>query len=55
MEWIVFVLEAISPFKYFLSISRGVLDTRDFIYYRCFCGFFLHTNSLVIQARRHKG
>ncbi len=55
VEWIVFVLEAISPFKYFLSISRGVLDTRDFIYYLCFCGFFLHANSLVLQARRHKG
>jgi ABC-2 type transport system permease protein len=55
VEWIVFVLEAISPFKYFLSIARGVLDTRDFIYYLCFCGFFLHANSLVLQARRHNG
>ena len=55
VDWIVAVLEAVSPFKYFLSISRGVLDTRDFIYYVCFCGFFLYANALVLKARRHKG
>ncbi len=55
VDWIVAVLEAVSPFKYFLSISRGVLDTRDFIYYLCFCGFFLYANALVLKVRRHKG
>ena len=49
------VLSAISPYQYFLSISRGVLDTRDFIFYACFCGFFLHLNALVLQGRRMRG
>ncbi|MEC7583559.1 MAG: ABC transporter permease [Planctomycetota bacterium] len=49
------VLNGISPYKYFQSISRGVFDTRDFIYYACFCGFFLHANALVLHARRLKG
>lgn len=49
------VLSGISPFKYFLSIARGVIDTRDVLYYLCFCGFFLYANALVLQARRHKG
>ena len=52
---ILVVLEAVSPFKYFVSIARGVLDTRDFVYYLCFCGFFLHANALVLRARRERG
>lgn len=53
--WMVDVVSGASPFKYFVSIARGVLDTRDFIYFACFCGFFLYANALVLQARRHKG
>ena len=49
------VLNGISPYKYFQSISRGVFDSRDLIYYACFCGFFLHANALVLQHRRLKG
>jgi len=49
------LLAGLSPYKYFESISRGVLDTRDFVYYLCFCGFFLYANALVLQARRHRG
>jgi hypothetical protein len=41
--------------KYFVSIARGVIDTRDLIYFVCFCGFFLHANALVLHARRQKG
>ena len=37
------------------SIGRGVLDTRDFVYFACFCGFFLYANALVLQSRREKG
>jgi ABC-2 type transport system permease protein len=54
-EWLVGLLGGISPYKYFLSIARGVLDTRDLVYYLCFCGFFLHANALVLQGRRLKG
>jgi ABC-2 type transport system permease protein len=54
-EWLISILAGISPFKYFLSIARGVFDSRDFIYYLCFCGFFLYANALVLQGRRVKG
>ena len=49
------LLNGISPYKYFESISRGVFDTRDFVYFVCFCGFFLYANVLVLQARRQSG
>lgn len=49
------LLNGISPYKYFESIARGVIDTRDIVYFTCFCGFFLHANALVLQARRQKG
>jgi len=52
--WCTDVLSGISPFKYFLSISRGVFDTRDFVYFACFCGFFLYANALVLQSRREQ-
>ncbi len=53
--WAVDVLSGISPYGYFESIARGVIDTRDVVYFACFCGFFLYANTLVLQARRHKG
>lgn len=54
-EWVVAILAAISPYQYFSSIARGVLDTRDFVFYVCFCGFFLYMNAMVLQGRRLKG
>jgi len=54
-SWLLDLMNAISPYKYFESITRGVLDTRDLIYFACFCGFFLHANALVLHARRQKG
>ncbi len=53
--WLVDAVHGISPYKYFVSIARGVLDTRDLVYFACFCGFFLYANTLVLHARRHKG
>jgi ABC-2 type transport system permease protein len=53
--WLVDAINGISPFKYFSSIARGVFDTRDFVYFACFCGFFLYANTLVLHARRQKG
>lgn len=49
------MLMGLSPYTYFLSISRGVLDSRDLIFYLCFCGFFLFANCLVLQHRKAKG
>ena len=54
-SWLLDLMNAISPYKYFDSITRGVFDTRDLIYFACFCGFFLHANALVLHARRQKG
>jgi ABC-2 type transport system permease protein len=53
--WLVDLTNGISPYKYFESIGRGVLDSRDIIYFTCFCGFFLYANALVLQHRRLKG
>jgi ABC-2 type transport system permease protein len=53
--WLVDALNGISPFKYFVSIARGVIDTRDLVYFACFCGFFLYANALVLHARRQRG
>lgn len=53
--WLVDLLYGLSPYKYFGSIARGVIDTRDIVYFACFCGFFLYMNALVLHNRRHKG
>jgi len=54
-DWLLGAINAISPSRYFQSITRGVLDTRDFVFYICFCGFFLYMNALVLQGRRVRG
>lgn len=54
-EWMAAILGGLSPYAYFSSIARGVFDTRDFIYYLCFCGFFLYANALVLNGRRVRG
>ncbi len=53
--WGVDLVTGISPHKYFQSVARGALDTRDIVYFACFCGFFLYCNALVLHYRRHKG
>jgi len=49
------LMNGISPCKYFESIARGVIDSRDIVYFACFCGFFLYANALVLRRLRHKG
>lgn len=49
------VCAAISPYPYFESVARGVIDTRDLVYYSCFCGFFLWVNALLLEVRRERG
>ena len=53
--WFIDIVNGISPFKYFVSISRGVIDTRDIVYFACFCGFFLYANAMVLNGRRQTG
>lgn len=40
--------------NHFYSISRGVVDSRDVIYYISFIALFLWLNSRVIQSRGWK-
>jgi len=53
--WFILFVRGISPFGYFDSISRGMLDTGDLLYYVCFTVFFLHANALVLYGKRVKG
>ena len=55
VTWIVLLIKGISPFEYFGSIARGVLDTGDLVYYGCFTAFFLHANAMVLYGKRMRG
>ncbi|MDD3066359.1 MAG: ABC transporter permease [Candidatus Gracilibacteria bacterium] len=46
------ILQAISLGNHYDSIIRGVVDTRDIIYYLSFIGFFLLLNYYVLKSRR---
>lgn len=37
---------------HFMSIARGVIDSRDVFYYLSVIGFFLYLNFIVLRARR---
>jgi ABC-2 type transport system permease protein len=39
---------------HFESISRGVIDSRDLLYYSSVIGFFLFLNTLAIESRKWK-
>jgi ABC-2 type transport system permease protein len=39
---------------HFESISRGVIDSRDLIYYFSTIGFFLFLNTLALESRKWK-
>jgi len=41
----------LSLYRHYLSIQRGVLDSRDIIYYLCVILFFLYLNTVVIRWR----
>ena len=38
--------------SHFASISRGVIDSRDILYYASFIGFFMYLNLNVLKAKR---
>ncbi len=47
------ILDALSINSHYVSISRGVLDTRDFVYFLSFITAFLFMTKTVIQSRRY--
>jgi ABC-2 type transport system permease protein len=46
------ILSYIGLGSHFESISRGVIDSRDLIYYVSVIGFFLFLNSFSIESRK---
>jgi ABC-2 type transport system permease protein len=51
-DWLVPVFSFIGLGGHFDSVSRGVLDSRDLIYYFSVIGFFLYLNVKSIEAGR---
>ena len=54
-DWLARPLSALSLQTAFLSVARGVIDSRDVIYYLGFTGLFLYLNSVVLQAKKWQG
>lgn len=54
-EFLARPLSALSLQNAFNSVAKGVVDSRDMVYYLSFTGFFLFLNSLVLQYRKWKG
>jgi ABC-2 type transport system permease protein len=46
------IFDALSLQSHYLSISKGVLDTRDLVYFITFIGIFLFSTKTVIQSRK---
>jgi ABC-2 type transport system permease protein len=51
-RWLVPFLKGLSVGSHFSSIERGVIDSRDIIYYLSMIGFFLFLNVRSVEARR---
>jgi ABC-2 type transport system permease protein len=50
--WAVPVLSFIGLGSHFESIGRGVIDSRDVIYYLSVIGFFLFLNVRSLESRK---
>jgi len=46
------IFDALSLQSHYTSISRGVLDTRDLVYFISFIGIFLFSTKTVIASRK---
>ncbi len=49
------LLHNLSLNTHFASIERGVVDSRDVLYYVTFIGFFLYLNSWIVRRHRPAG
>ncbi len=50
--WLVNLVSNLSFLSHFISISRGVLDLRDLVYYLSVISFMLFVNAVVLQSRK---
>jgi ABC-2 type transport system permease protein len=48
-----FFFDAFSIQSHYVSISRGVLDTRDVVYFLSFILFFIYLTKIIIQRRKY--
>jgi ABC-2 type transport system permease protein len=53
-SWLASFFEYLGLGKHFASVGRGVIDTRDIIYYSSLIFFFLLLNTQVISSRKWK-
>ena len=51
-DWLVPVFNFLGLGGHFDSVSRGVIDSRDLVYYFSVIGFFLYLNVKSIETRR---
>ncbi len=51
-QWLVPVFSYLGLGSHFASIGRGVLDSRDLIYYLSLIGFFLYMSMHTIETRK---
>ncbi len=54
-ERLIHVLLRLSLFDHFYNFSRGVIDTRDVIFFVLFIGFFLFLTLQSLDARKWRG
>jgi len=53
-ESVALVFQEASLAARFQMIARGVVDSRDVVYYACFIGFFLFVNVVTLKVRTWK-
>lgn len=51
-SWLAALLSYLSLRTHYDSISRGVVDIRDLIYYLSVAGFFLYLNTRAVESRK---
>jgi ABC-2 type transport system permease protein len=50
--WIVEAIASFSVMTHFESLQKGVLDSRDILYFLSVMGFSLFTTSVVVRTHR---
>lgn len=51
-QWMAPVLRYLGLGQHFASITRGVIDSRDLVYYLSVIGFFLYLNVKSVESRK---
>jgi ABC-2 type transport system permease protein len=50
--WLVDTVAALSVITHFEWFTKGVLDSRDIIFFLCIIGFSLFTTGVIIRSHR---